>query len=85
MTESPTEVIGREEPLPTTIDEGLYEFKGRGLKLEILPAKGVVWCEAPESATQFWTEVGGGWSAMVLKELASDCWSQPGEGTSAAC
>jgi hypothetical protein len=63
MTESPTEVIGREEPLPTTIDEGLYEFKGRGLKLKILPAKGVVWCEAPESATQFWTEVGGGWSA----------------------
>jgi hypothetical protein len=29
-----------------------------------------------ESATQSWTEVGGEWSAMVLKELASDCWSQ---------
>jgi hypothetical protein len=27
-TESPTEVIGREEPLPTTIDEGPEEFKG---------------------------------------------------------
>jgi hypothetical protein len=35
MTESPTEVIGREEPLPTMIDEGADEFKGRGL--EILP------------------------------------------------
>jgi hypothetical protein len=82
-------VIEREEPLPTTID-GLDEFKGRGL--EILPTEGVVWCEASESATQSWTEVGGGWSAMVLKEFVSDCWSQlapfqdvhPGEGTSAA-
>jgi hypothetical protein len=67
-------VIGREELLPTTIDEGLDEFKGGGLK--VLPAEGVVWCEAPESATQSWTEVGGGWGAMV-KEFASDCWSQP--------
>jgi hypothetical protein len=49
-TESPTEVIGREKSLPTMIDDGLDEFKGQGL--EILPAKGVVWCEAPESATQ---------------------------------
>jgi hypothetical protein len=55
------------------IDEGLDQFKGRGL--EILPAEGVVWCEAPESATLSWTEVGGGWSAMVLKEF--DCWSPP--------
>jgi hypothetical protein len=70
MTESPTEVIGREEPLPTMIDEGVDEFKGRGL--EILPAKVVVWCEAPESATQSWTELGGSWSVMVLKELARD-------------
>jgi hypothetical protein len=55
------------------IDEGFDEFKGR--RVEILPTYGVVWCVAPESATQFWTEVGGGWSAMVLKEWA--CWSQP--------
>jgi hypothetical protein len=33
-------VIGREEPLPTIIDEGLDEFKGQGLK--ILPVEGVV-------------------------------------------
>jgi hypothetical protein len=70
-TESPTEVIGREEPLPTTIDEGLDESKGR--RVEILPTDELVWCIALESATQSWTEVGGGWSTMVLKELASDC------------
>jgi hypothetical protein len=72
------------------IDEGFDEFKGRGV--EILPTDGVVWCIAPESATQSWTEVGGGWSATVLKEWASDCWSQPaptqvfqpGEGARAA-
>jgi hypothetical protein len=57
------------------IDERLQEFKGWGL--EILTAEGVVWCEAPESATQSWTKVGGGWSDVVLKEFASDCWSQP--------
>jgi hypothetical protein len=31
----------------------------------------------PESATQSLTELWGGCSAMVLKEFASDCWSQP--------
>jgi hypothetical protein len=70
----PSEVTRREEPLPTTIDEGFDEFKGR--KVEILPTDGAVWCVVPESATQSWTEVGGGWSAMVLKEWVSDCWSQ---------
>jgi hypothetical protein len=83
-------VIGREESLRTIIDEGLDEFKGRCL--EILPAEGVVWCEAPKSTTQSWTEVGG-WSAMTLKEFVNDCWSQlapfqdiqPGEGTCVAC
>jgi hypothetical protein len=63
-------VIGREESLPTMIEEGLDEAKG--LRVEILPTDGVVWCVMPESATQSWTEVGGGWSAMELKELASD-------------
>jgi hypothetical protein len=55
------------------IDEGFDEFKGRGV--EIIPTDGVVWCVASESAIQSWTEVRGGWSAMVLKEWASDCWS----------
>jgi hypothetical protein len=32
----------RDEPLPTTIDEGFDEFKGR--RVEILPTDGVVWC-----------------------------------------
>jgi hypothetical protein len=67
-------VIGREEPLPITIEEGLDEVKGR--RDEILPTDGVVWCVEMESATQSWTKVGGGWSDMELKELASDCWSQ---------
>jgi hypothetical protein len=57
------------------IDEGLDEAKER--RVEILPTDRVAWCVAPESTTQSCTEVGGGWSAMVLKELASDCWSQP--------
>jgi hypothetical protein len=73
-TESATEVIGREEPLPTTIEEGLDETKGR--RVEILLTDGVVWCVTSETATQSWTEVGGGWSTMELKELASNCWSQ---------
>jgi hypothetical protein len=55
------------------IEEGLDEAKGR--RVEILPVDGMVWCVAPESATQSWTEVGGRWSTMVLKEWASDCWS----------
>jgi hypothetical protein len=66
-------VIGREQPLPTTIEEGLDETKGR--RVEIFPTDGVVWCVTLESATQSWTEVGDGWSAMELKELVSDCWS----------
>jgi hypothetical protein len=45
--------------------------------VEILLTDGVVWCVTLESATQSWTKVGGGWSAMMLKELASNCWSQP--------
>jgi hypothetical protein len=48
-TESPTEVIGREESLPRTIEEGLDEAKGR--IVEILPTNGVVWCVTSESAT----------------------------------
>jgi hypothetical protein len=65
------EVIGRDESLPTIIDEGLDEAKGRRVK--ILSIDGVVWCVMTEFATQSWTEIGGGWSAMKLKELGSDC------------
>jgi hypothetical protein len=53
------------------IDEGLDEAKE--CRVEILPIDVVVWCVTPESATCSWTEVGGRWSVMVLKELASDC------------
>jgi hypothetical protein len=57
-----------------------YNDRGRieqckGRRVELLLTDGVVWSIALESATQYWTEVGGEWSAMVLKELASDCWS----------
>jgi hypothetical protein len=38
-----------------------------------LSASDMVWLEAPESATQSVTT--GGVKAMVLKELANDCWS----------
>jgi hypothetical protein len=59
---------------------------------DLTSSKDKGWSIAPESATQSWTEVGGGWSAMVLKEWASDYWSQPaltqgfqpGEGAGAA-
>jgi hypothetical protein len=71
------------------IEDGLDETKEQGV--EILSTDGVVWCIVLESTTQSWTEVGGGWSAMELKELASDCWSQlaPSQGfhprSSVAC
>jgi hypothetical protein len=68
-------VTEREEPLPTIIDEGFDEFKERRVKT--LPTDGVLCYVAPESATQSWTKVRGGWSAKVLKEWANDCWSQP--------
>ena len=41
-----------------------------------IPASGLVWLEAPESATQLETEVGGV-SVIVEKELARDCVSHP--------
>jgi hypothetical protein len=37
---SPTEVTGRTDPLPTTIDEGIARLGGR--KREMLPGSGVV-------------------------------------------
>jgi hypothetical protein len=55
------------------MDEGLEDAKVQ--VCEILPADGVEWCEAPESATQSWVAVGGGVSTRVLKEFASDYWS----------
>jgi hypothetical protein len=45
----PVEVTKREDPLPTTMDEGLV---GRSGHIEDkLPALEVVWLEAPESVT----------------------------------
>jgi hypothetical protein len=68
-TASPTEVTGRAEPFPTTMEDGR---EGWGGEVEDrIPASGVVWYEAPESATQSETEVGGA-SVIVEKELARD-------------
>jgi hypothetical protein len=68
MTESPNEMIGRADPLPTMMDEGSVEVGGR-TRVK-LPTSEVVWLEASESTTQSVTT--GGVKAMVLKELAND-------------
>jgi hypothetical protein len=68
-----TDVTGRMNPLPTTMDEGTTGLGGQ--KREMLLRSGVVWFNAPESVTHSVSE-GGVWSVIVLKELASDCWSQ---------
>jgi hypothetical protein len=53
------------------MDEGIAETGGQNI--EMLPESGVIWLEAPESATR--SATAGGVNAMVLKELANDCWS----------
>jgi hypothetical protein len=68
MAESPTEVTGKADPLPTTMNEGSVKVGGH---TEVkLPASEVVWLEAPESATKLMTARGV--KAMVLKVLAND-------------
>jgi hypothetical protein len=62
---SPSKVTRRIDSLPTMIDEGVVELKGR--KLVKLPASEVVQLEAPEFATLSITV--GRVTAMVLKEL----------------
>jgi hypothetical protein len=69
---SPTEVIGRTDPLPTMMDEGVEGLGGR--KREMLQRSGVVWFDAPELATHSVSE-SGCWSIIVLKEFASNCCS----------
>jgi hypothetical protein len=69
--ESPTEVTGRADPLPTMMDEGSIMVGGRtDVKLT---ASEVVWLEAPDFVTQLVTT--GGVKGLVLKELANDCYS----------
>ena len=60
-------------PLATMMEEG-QEEEG-GWTEESIPALGVVWYVAPESATQ--SELTGGVSPMVLKEWARAVVSQP--------
>jgi hypothetical protein len=69
--ESPTEVTGRADPLPTMMDEGSIMVGGRtDVKLT---ASVVVWLEAPEFVTQSVTTRGV--KGLVLKELANDSYS----------
>jgi hypothetical protein len=68
------------EPLPTIMEWGCKAEEGRGE--EMLPEYGVVWLEAPESATQLVAGV----SSMVLKELVRDCGSHsPNHGVHDCC
>jgi hypothetical protein len=66
----PTEVTGRDDPLPKMMDEGSV---GRGdlTEVKLLTLK-VVWLEAPESMTQSVTT--GGTITMVWKEMRG-CWT----------
>jgi hypothetical protein len=55
---SPTEVIGRMDPLPTMMDEGTVELGGRKREREMLPGLGVVWFDTLELATHSVSESG---------------------------
>jgi len=66
-------VTGRQDPSPTMIEEGQEGCGGR--TEERIPASGVVWNEAPESAIH--SVLVGGVSPMVLKDCARAAWSHP--------
>jgi hypothetical protein len=57
-TDVPTEVTGRVEPLPTTMEVGCEGWGGWEWSNELVV--GVVWKEAPESTTQSVVVRGGG-------------------------
>ena len=65
-------VTGRQDPSPTMM-EGQEGCGGR--TEERIPASGVVWKEAPESAIH--SVLTGRVSSMVLKECVSAAWSHP--------
>ena len=66
-------VTGRQDPSLTMMEEG-QEGCG-GLTKERIPACGVVWKEAPESAIH--SVQTGGIRPMALKDCASAAWSHP--------
>jgi hypothetical protein len=68
----PTEVTGKTDPLPIMMDEGIAGLGGQ--KREMLPGSGMVWFDAPKSATHSVSE-SSCYSAIMLKELVSDCCS----------
>ena len=69
----PTAVTGRQDPSPTMMEEGQEGCGGR--KEKRIPASGVVWKEALESAIH--SVLSGGVSPMVLKDCTSVAWSHP--------
>jgi hypothetical protein len=56
-TVSPTEVTSKVDPSPTMMEKGKVGLWGWGK--ETIMGSGVVWCQAPESATQSVEGVGG--------------------------
>jgi len=66
-------VTGRQDPSPTMMKEGQEGCGGR--TEERIPASGVVWKEAPESAIH--SVLTGGVRPMALKDCASAAWSHP--------
>ena len=66
-------VTGRQDLSPTMIEKG-QEWCG-GRTEERIPALGVVWNEAPESAIH--SVLAGGVNPMVLKDCARAAWSHP--------
>jgi hypothetical protein len=68
----PTEITGRDDLLPTTMDEGsVRRSSWAEVKLLVLE---VLWLEALKFVTQSVTA--GGTIVMVWKEWASSYWSQ---------
>ena len=65
-------VTGRQDPSPTMVEEGKKVW---GRTEERMPASGVVWKDAPESAIH--SVLIGGVSPMVLKDCARAAWSHP--------
>src|SRR6185369_3829934 len=66
-------VTGRQDPSPTMMEEGQEGCWGR--TEERIPASGVVWKEAPESAIH--SVLTGGVRPMTLKDCTSAVWSHP--------
>ena len=66
-------MTGRQDPSPNMMEEGQEGCGGR--TEERIPASGVVWKEAPESAIH--SVLTGDVCPMALKDYARVAWSHP--------